>query len=74
MTKLKRAQLQAQFNKQNRLNGDKKLDKRGIHYSNSDIFNRLRHRTEKNISDGNIPDKKSMDATGIESNSPDVND
>lgn len=74
MTKLKRAQLQAQFNKQNRLNGDKKSDKRSLHYSNSDIINRLRHRTEKNIVDGNNGDNKTMDATGIEPNSPDVND
>lgn len=67
MTKLKQAQLQAQFLKQNEsLKGSSsKLFKRPLSFADSNVLNRLRRRTDNHSMDQELLDcKKQMDVSG----------
>lgn len=60
MTKLKRAQLEAQYTKHK----SQRTEKRTIPVPEGKVINRMRHKSEE--SGGKVSESKSMDATGME--------
>ncbi|KAL0274473.1 UNVERIFIED_CONTAM: hypothetical protein PYX00_006886 [Menopon gallinae] len=60
MTKLKRAQLEAQYTKQK----SQRAEKRTIPGPDGKVINRMKHKSEK--CEGKVSESKSIDATGIE--------